>query len=112
MSDIYCTKFTYMYYLKTKIITQFNKIYQKLKEKMGQNDSTLKDNFNSFLATHVKVKDIQKHPRFGEVSIWKDNRDQLVLVKQGLAENKDEFENVKKKVLQRANRNDQFINRL
>lgn len=79
---------------------------------MGQNDSNLKDDFNTFLATHVKVKDIQKHPRFGEVSIWRDNRDQLVLVKQGLAENKDEFENVQRKVHKRANRNDQFINRL
>lgn len=62
---------------------------------MGQTDSR---NNQSFLATHTKIQE-QKHPWFGEVSIYRNSYNELILVKEGWAENQQEFETISKRIL-------------
>ena len=79
---------------------------------MGQDNSTLEERKDQFKSTHTKVKELARHPRFGQVEIYKDKSDNLVLIKESIIFDRDEYDLIKKRVEKRRGRDVQFINRL
>lgn len=78
---------------------------------MGQSDSRNKQNYQTFLATHTKIQE-HKHRWFGEVSIYRNNQDEQILVKEGWAENQQEFETISRRIGLSADFHDPFLNSL
>ena len=79
---------------------------------MGQDNSSLEQQKEQFKATHTKVKELQRHPRFGQVEIYKDMQEKLVLIKEAVVFDKDEFDGIKRKVERRRGKQEKFLNEL
>ena len=75
---------------------------------MGGTSSRSTNDYESFLATHRKLRD-QKHNRFGDVSVYRNSQDSLVIIKEGWAENKEEYDTITRRLSSRAKKPDPFI---